>query len=115
MFEAVRSTVQSSRMLAEGTDPDLPSDERGRPSSAVDLVTAFHLATAGGGEALDLPIGILAPGYRFDALAIDTTAKSGAIRLFGETDPAANFQKLIYGTTRANIAHVWVDGLEHAP
>jgi guanine deaminase len=115
MFEAVRSTVQSSRMLAEGTDPDLPSDERGRPSSAVDLVTAFHLATAGGGEALDLPIGILAPGYRFDALAIDTTAKSGAIRLFGETDPAAIFQKLIYGTTRANIAHVWVDGLEHAP
>ncbi|MBN9333724.1 guanine deaminase [Devosia sp.] len=115
MFEAVRTTVQSSRMLAEGTDPDLPSDERGRPNSAIDLVTAFHLATAGGGEALDLPIGVLAPGYRFDALAIDTTAKSGAIRLFVETDPAAIFQKLIYGTTRANIAHVWVDGLERTP
>lgn len=115
MFEAVRTTVQSSRMLAEGTDPALPAESRGRPNSAISLITAFHLATAGGGKALALPIGILAPGYRFDALAVDTTAEAGAIRLFGETDPAAIFQKLIYGTTRGNIAHVWVDGLERTP
>ncbi|WP_449396983.1 guanine deaminase [Devosia riboflavina] len=115
MFEACRTTVQSSRMLAEGTDPSLPADERGRPNSAIDLVTAFHLATAGGGVALDLPIGVLAPGYRFDALAVDTNARAGAIRLFDETAPAAVFQKLIYGTTRANIAHVWVDGIERTP
>lgn len=115
MFEACRTTVQSSRLLAEGTDPALPSGERGRPGSAVDLVTAFHLATAGGGLALDLPIGILAPGYRFDALSVDTSAKTGTIRLFGETAPAAIFEKLIYGTTRANIASVWVDGIERTP
>lgn len=115
MFEACRTTVQSARMLAEGTDPAVPAAERGRPGSAIDLVTAFHLATAGGGVALDLPIGVLAPGYRFDALAIDTSAKTGAIRLFGETAPSAIFEKLIYGTTRANIARVWVDGLECTP
>ncbi len=115
MFEAVRVTVQSSRMLAEGTDPALHADERGRPNSAVDLITAFHLATAGGGVALDLPIGLIAPGYRFDALAVDTTAHTGAIRLFGETDPNAIFQKLIYGATRPNIAKVWVDGLDRTP
>ena len=110
MFEACRATVQSSRMLAEGVDPTLPPESRGRPGSAVDLVTAFHLATAGGGVALDLPIGILAPGYRFDAIAIDTNAREGAIRLFGETAPGAIFEKIVYGATRANIAAVWVDG-----
>jgi guanine deaminase len=115
MFEACRTTVQSSRMLAEGTDPSLPADERGRPGAAIDLVTAFHLATAGGGVALDLPIGVFAPGYRFDALAVDTTAKAGAIRLFGEAAPTAIFEKLIYGTTRANIAKVWVDGVQRTP
>lgn len=115
MFEAVRTTVQSSRMLAEGTDPALPADKRGRPNSAINLVTAFHLATSGGGVALDLPIGILAPGYRFDVLAVDTNARAGAIRLFDETSLAAVFEKLIYGTTRANIAHVWVDGIERTP
>ena len=115
MFEAVRTTVQSSRMLAEGTDPALPAEKRGRPNSAIGLVTAFYLATAGGGEALDLPIGIIAPGYRFDVLAVDTNARAGAIRLFGETDPTAIFEKLIYGTTRANIAAVWVDGIERTP
>lgn len=115
MFEAVRTTVQSSRMLAEGTDPAIPAETRGRKNSAIDLVTAFHLATAGGGIALDLPIGIIAPGYRFDVLAIDTNARAGGIRLFGETAPSAVFEKLIYGTTRANIAHVWVDGLERTP
>jgi len=110
MFEACRTTVQSSRMLNEGVDPALPSDRRGRTGAAVDLVTAFHLATAGGGIALDLPIGLIAPGYRFDALAIDTTAPTGAIRLFDLADPALIFEKLIYGTTRPNIATVWVDG-----
>jgi guanine deaminase len=115
MFEAVRTTVQSSRMLAEGTDPALPANQRGRPRSAINLVTAFHLATSGGGVALDLPIGVFAPGYRFDALAIDTNARAGGIRLFGETGPDAVFEKLIYGTTRANIAAVWVDGVERTP
>ena len=115
MFEAVRTTVQSSRMLAEGTDPALPAGKRGRPNSAINLVTAFHLATSGGGVALDLPIGIIAPGYRFDVLAVDTNARAGAIRLFDETSLAAVFEKLIYGTTRANIAHVWVDGIDRTP
>jgi guanine deaminase len=110
MFNACLTTVQSSRMLEEGVDPALPKDQRGRPGSAVSLVTAFHLATAGGGKALDLPIGTFAIGQRFDAMAIDTTASAGGIRLFGLTDPAAIFEKILYGATRANIETVWVDG-----
>jgi guanine deaminase len=110
MFEACRTTVQSSRILQDGADPALPAAERGRPDSRIDLVTAFHLATAGGGVALDLPIGMLVPGHKFDLVAIDTTVEDGGIRLFDLTEPSAIFEKLIYGATRSNISAVWIDG-----
>ncbi|MDB5585349.1 MAG: chlorohydrolase [Devosia sp.] len=110
MFEACRSTVQASRLLEDGVDPALPAAARGRPRSRIDLVTAFYLATTGGGIALDLPIGVLAPGYRFDAILIDSTARGGNIRLFDMNEPAAIFEKILYGASRANIARVWVDG-----
>lgn len=110
MFEACRTTVQSSRQLHDGVDPTLPPERRGSHNARVDLVTAFHLATAGGGKALDLPIGVLAPGYKLDLLAINTTARTGGIRLFELTDLSDIFEKILYGATRANIASVWVDG-----
>ena len=74
------------------------------------MATAFHLATAGGGIALDLPIGLIAPGYKFDVIAINPNADTGGIRLFGETEPAAVLDKILYTASRANIAAVWVDG-----
>lgn len=110
MLQACQTSVQVSRMLEEGVDPALPAERRGRGHARIDLVTAFHLATAGGGIALDLPIGVLAPGYRFDAVVIDTTARDGGIRLFGQTDPMAVFEKIVYGANRSNVAAVWVDG-----
>ncbi|MET3898482.1 guanine deaminase [Devosia sp. UYZn731] len=115
MFDACLTTVRSSRMLEEGVDPDLPAERRGRPRSAVDLVAAFHLATAGGGDVLDLPVGRLAVGYRFDLVAIDATARSGGIRLFDLTEPTAIFEKIMHGATRANVAAVWVDGHQVVP
>lgn len=110
IWEAMRATVQVSRMLQDGTDPDLPADRRGKPGAAVDLATAFHLATAGGGIALDLPVGVIAPGYRADLLLVDTTAATGGIRLFGEKDNLLILQKILYTATRANIARVLIDG-----
>lgn len=110
IFEAARSTVQVSRMLESGVDPKKPQAERGMPGSAVTMATAFHLATAGGGVALDLPIGVFAPGYRFDAMAIDPSREAGGVRLFGVADPTAILEKILYTATRANIAEVWVDG-----
>ena len=115
MFEACRSTVQSSRVLDEGVDPALAKDERGRPGSRIDLVTAFHLATAGGGVALDLPVGRIAPGYRFDVVLIDTTEKEGGIRLFGDESETDVFEKIVYGTTRPNVRQVFVDGIDRRP
>jgi len=110
MFAACRTTVQSSRLLEEGVDASLPARERGRPGSRIDLITAFHLATAGGGVTLDLPIGQIAPGFRFDVTVVDAAAERGGIRLFGERSSEGIFQKILYGATRANIASVWIDG-----
>jgi guanine deaminase len=110
IFEAARGAVQSSRMLEAGVDPAKPRSERGTAGSAVSMATAFHLATAGGGIALDLPIGLIAPGYKLDAIAIDPNAGAGGIRLFGETEPAAVLDKILFTASRANIAAVWVDG-----
>ncbi|KKB78227.1 chlorohydrolase [Devosia soli] len=114
MFDACLTTVRSSRMLEEGVDPALPKDRRGRPNSAVDLVTAFHLATAGGADVLDLPVGRLEKGCRFDVVLIDASARAGGIRLFETVAPEAIFEKIIHGATRANISSVFVDGYEVA-
>jgi len=110
MFNACVTAMQSSRMLEEGVDPNLPGDRRGRPGSRISLVTAFHLATAGGADVLDLPIGRLQPGCRLDLIAVDATRTEGGIRLFDTTESTAIFEKLVHGATRANIAAVWVDG-----
>lgn len=110
IWEAARGAVQASRMLEDGVDPALPPERRGRKNSRIDAATAFHLATAGGGEALDLPIGSFAVGQKFDAMLLDPDAADGTVRRFGETDPLAILEKLLYTASRPNIRAVWVDG-----
>ena len=110
MFNACVTAMQSSRMLEEGVDPDLPANQRGRPGSRVSLVTAFHLATAGGADVLDLPVGRLQTGCRLDLIAVDAKQTEGGIRLFETTENEAIFEKIVHGATRANIAAVWIDG-----
>ncbi len=110
LWEAARGAVQASRLLEDGVDPNLPAATRGRKSSRIDIATAFHLATAGGGQALDLPVGCFAVGQKFDAMLIDPRVAAGTIRLFSETDPVAIFEKVLYTASRPNIAAVWIDG-----
>jgi guanine deaminase len=103
--------VAASRMLEDGVDPGKPAGSRGSPGTRIDWRLAFHLATAGGADVLDLPVGSFAPGRHFDALAIDTRAPSGTVRPFGDfDDPESVLQKIVYGASRANIADVWVGG-----
>ena len=112
MFDSCRMAVFASRLLEAGVDPDLPRvQRRARSPARVDFRHAFHLATAGGGKALDLKVGIFAPGYAFDAMAVDTRAADGGVRIW-EDDSAgeAILQKIVFGATRANIAGVWVGG-----
>jgi guanine deaminase len=109
MFEACRTTVQASRLLETGVDPDVPRETRGHPGTSIDMKTAFHLATAGGGEALDLPVGIFAAGYHFDAIAIDPNVADGTIRLFG-AQATDRLEQILYGASRPNLVATYVGG-----
>jgi guanine deaminase len=112
MFENCRSAITMSRLLESGVDPALPPSRRASGKHArIDFRHAFHVATTGGARALDLPVGQFAPGYRFDAIIVDTYAEKGTIRLFEERDSGADIlQKIIFTASKANIAGVFVDG-----
>jgi len=109
IFEACRTTVQASRLLETGVDPDVPRETRGHPGATIDMKTAFHLATAGGGEALELPVGIFRPGYQFDAIVVDPHAAQGTIRLFG-AQAVERIEQILYGANRTNIVSTFVSG-----
>ena len=69
---------------------------RGVPESRIDTVTAFWLATAGGAAVLDLPVGLIEPGHRFDAIAVRTDRPGGFIRLWeGIDDDNRAFEKVV--------------------
>lgn len=116
MLENMRAAILVSRMLETGVDPALPPDERASGAPArIDFRHAFHIATAGGGKALDLPVGCIAPGFRFDALVIDPLAAGGTLR-FWEDDHAGDdiLQKIVFTASRPNIGAVFVDGRQVA-
>ncbi|KAA3518415.1 guanine deaminase [Agrobacterium vitis] len=112
LFDNMRAAILVSRMLETGVDPGLPPDKRASGAKArIDFRHAFHIATAGGGKALDLPIGQFAPGYRFDAIVIDPQAAQGTLRLSdGDEMTETLLQKIIFNASRANISAVFIDG-----
>lgn len=103
MLRQCGHAVTSSRMLADGVDATLAPSERGRSGSAIDLTTAFWLATAGGADLLGIPAGLLEPGRVFDAVAV--TDPGGAAG-----DPARRFDRVVRGGWSSAIDAVWVDG-----
>ena len=114
MFSATRMTMTASRMLEAGVNAALPEGERGVFGAAIDFPAAFHLATAGGGDVLGLPVGAFTVGNRFDALMVDTRAPEGTIRLFGDTALQDLAQKIVFTASHTNIRQVWVDGRQVA-
>ena len=110
LFEAARQAVASSRLLESGTDPAVPAEQRGVPNSRIDTRTAFRLATAGGGEALDLPIGLFRPGYAFDAILLQSGLPDGNLVFGPDEDGDTILQRIVMGAGRGDIARVWVAG-----
>jgi guanine deaminase len=111
LLDACRHAIVASRALEEGTDPRRPADTRGWPNSRIDFTEAFWLATAGGAEALDLPVGRIEAGLRFDAMLLDTAVPDSNLRIFDAVDSLEDvFQKIVYNAARANIRKVWTDG-----
>jgi guanine deaminase len=110
LFDSARMAVTVSRMLETGVDAAKSAETRGTRDARIDFVAAFHLATAAGGVALDLPIGLFRPGYRFDALVIDASATGSNLRLYAEDGPSDIVQKIICNASQANVVKVWIDG-----
>ncbi|MDO6963344.1 guanine deaminase [Rhizobium alvei] len=112
LFENARAAILVSRMFETGVDPDRAPEERASGAARrIDFRQAFHVATAGGAKALDLPVGQFTKGYLFDAIVVDTRAEKGTIRLFDDRDAGETIlQKIVYGASRANIAEVYVGG-----
>jgi len=116
LLDNVRQAVAASRLLECGVNPDLPRGGRGLADSRIDAPTAFWLATAGGGIALDLPIGLFRVGYQFDAVVIDGRAPGGNLKIDDRSTPAEILQKIVHHAARANIHEVWVSNRKvHGP
>jgi guanine deaminase len=115
ILDAMRGAVMVSRMLESGVDPDLGPGSRSRHVGArIDFRDAFHLATAGGGAALGLPVGRFEPGCHFDAIAVDCEAADGGIRLWGGEAGDDLLQTIIYTASRPNLSRIWVGGAQVA-
>jgi guanine deaminase len=108
ILENARHAVIASRSLESGVDAQLRRASRRSPGSRIDAATAFWLATAGGGIALDLPIGLFREGYQFDAIVLDGRAPESNLRLEESAAPEELLQKIVYHATRADIREVWV-------
>ena len=108
VLDNARYAVIASRGLESGVDAALDRQQRRHPGSRIDAATAFWLATAGGGAALGLPVGLFREGYEFDALRIDAGVRAGNLRIGQADAPDEILQKILYHASRANIREVWV-------
>ncbi len=107
--------VSVSRHLDDGVDAALDDDVRGVARSRIDIVEAFWMATTGGAELLDQPVGLLEPGRRFDAVAVRPGPIASGLRRWPDVDDDVRwFEKIVRLTTPVDIAHVWVDGVRVA-
>jgi guanine deaminase len=110
ILENARQAVNASRVLESGVDPGQNREQRRCESSRIDALTAFWLATAAGGIALDLPIGVFQAGYQFDAIVIDANTPGSNLQLDRGDTAEEILQKIIYSAARTNISEVWVTG-----
>ncbi len=110
LLATAADAVAVSRVLEDGVDTTLAAAQRGVAGSRIDFLDAFWMATTGAGRALALPIGLIEPGYRFDAIAI-TPGEETNLTIWPDFDsPEDVVQKILHNAGRANIAKVWVDG-----
>jgi guanine deaminase len=110
LLDSARMAITASRMLEGGVDPAIPRGARGRPGARIGATEAFWLATAGGAEVLDLPVGAFRPGHHFDAMLIDTRNLDGNLFPQPGEPPERLLERIVHTAGRNDIARVWVGG-----
>jgi guanine deaminase len=109
LLSQVAAAVNVSRLLEDGVDSGVAAADRGVADSRIDVVKAFWMATLGGANVLNAPIGLLAPGRQFDAVAVSTSG----LGIWPEIDDSVRiFEKLTRLAGRSDIERVWVAGHE---
>lgn len=105
LLDNARAAVTASRMLESGVDPSLPPGRRGAGLARIDFRDAFWLATTGGAEMLDLPVGYFAPNRQFDAVLI--RAEGDELMSLSDDDL---LQRLLLTAHPGDVAATWVAG-----
>lgn len=112
LYDNIRMAVMASRILEDGVDARVPSERRGaNEPSRVSAAEALYLATKGGGEALDLPIGSFEVGQSLDMQVIDLKRPFADLTGNGVfTRSADQLERILYLSTPENIRKVLVQG-----
>ena len=110
ILENVRFAIAASRMLEEGVDPTVAPEHRGTSGSRIDFREALWVATAGGAQVLDIPVGLFEKGHYFDAILVDHPEPQGASLAGAGNDGEDLIQSLLYNVSRSDIRCVWVNG-----
>jgi len=105
ILDNARMAITASRLLESGVDPTRPRATRGRAASRIDFREAFWLATAGGADVLDLPVGRLEPGRQFDAVLVRRPGPA-----FWDPDDDNLLQQIVLGAQPSDILATWVAG-----
>jgi guanine deaminase len=111
ILNAAANAVAVSRTREDGVNARLPSAVRGTPGTRLTFAESLWMATTGGGLALGLPIGLLSPGYSFDAIVVDANVPDTDLMFWPDLDtPHDMLQKILHNGVRRNITNVWVQG-----
>ena len=111
ILNASANAVAVSRAREEGVDATKASTVRGTPGTRLTFAESLWMATTGGGLALGLPIGILSPGYSFDAIVVDANVPDTDLKFWPDLDTHHDMlQKILNNGVQRNVTNVWVQG-----
>ncbi|KAI8617091.1 hypothetical protein BC830DRAFT_1115278 [Chytriomyces sp. MP71] len=120
ILDAIRQAVVASKMvsigLGSGNEPLVQGAESSNASAesydALTFAEAFHLATVGGAESLDLQdkIGNFLVGKDFDALVVNPRADKSPVDVFEGDSVLDVFQRFLFLGDDRNIEQVYVAG-----
>ncbi|WP_172188535.1 guanine deaminase [Lentilactobacillus kribbianus] len=104
LYRNMQQAVMSSQMLTDGVNSELATGQRGVPDSRISMKTAFYLATKGGAQALNLPVGAIEVGKQADFQVV----KLAPALTTESTDD--ELERLLYQTESKDISWVMVGG-----